>query len=77
LHRKLQEDAVPALKKLKNVSLDAFVVSMTPYDKLRDKWVRDDGIPWSREDCAREHILFPVRAADYDYISHVLNTAST
>lgn len=72
LHKKLQADAAPALKKIKNVSLDAFVVSTTPYAKLRDKWGRDDGTPWSREDCAKEHILFPERTPDYDYISQII-----
>lgn len=75
LHKKLQADAAPALKKLKYLTLDAFVVSTTPYDKLRDKWVHDDGVPWSREDCAKEHVLFPERASDYDYIAHILETA--
>ena len=75
LHKMLQADAAPALKKLKHVTLDAFVVSTTPYDKLRDKWVHDDGVPWSREDCAKEHVLFPERSSDYDYIPHILETA--
>lgn len=77
LHRTLQADAASALKKLKNISLDAFVVSQTPYDKLRDKWVYDDGKPWSVEDCAREHVLFPVRDGCYDYISQLVGSGST
>jgi hypothetical protein len=60
------------LKKLKNVTVDAFVVSSTPYDKLRNRWVRDDGTPWSREECAKEHVLFPDRDVDYDYLAHIL-----
>jgi hypothetical protein len=73
LHRKLQAEAGPGLKKLKNVTVDAFVVSSTPYDKLRNKWVGDDGTPWSREKCAKEHVLFPERGADYDYLAHILD----
>ncbi len=72
LHRKLEAEAGPGLKKLKNVTVDAFVVSSTPYDKLRAKWVRDDGTPWSREECAKEHVLFPERDADYDYLAYIL-----
>ena len=72
LHRKLQADAGPALKRLKGVSVDAFVVSRTPYDTLRKKWIHDDGSAWSREECAGEHVLFPDREADYDYIARIL-----
>ncbi len=72
LHRKLKADTSPALKKLSGVSVDAFVVSRTPYDILRKKWVHDDGSPWTREECAVEHVLFPDRGADYDYISAIL-----
>jgi hypothetical protein len=76
LHKKLQADAAPALKNLKHITLDAFVVSTTPYDKLREKWVRDDGTPWSREDCAKEHVLFPDRSPDYDYIAAMAESGS-
>jgi hypothetical protein len=72
LHRKLRAEAGLGLKKLKNVTVDAFVISSTPYDKLRNKWVRDDGTPWSREECAKEHVLFPERDAGYDYLAHIL-----
>lgn len=72
LHRKLQADAGPALKKLKGVTLDAFVVSKTSYDTLRKKWVHDDGTAWSREECAKEHVLFPDSETEYDYISRIL-----
>jgi hypothetical protein len=75
LHKKLKEDAAPELKKLKHVSLDAFVISATPYDKLRDKWVHDDGSSWTKDECAEEHVLFPLREGDYDYIPHILDTA--
>jgi hypothetical protein len=74
LHRRLQADAGPALKRLKGVSVDAFVVSRTPYDTLRKKWVHDDGSAWSREECAVEHVLFPDRDDDYDYITRILES---
>ena len=72
LHRKLKEDASTALKKLKHVSVDAYVVSTTPYAKLVDRWVHDDGSSWSLVDCAKEHVLFPVRDANYDYINEII-----
>ena len=72
LHRKFREEAGSGLKKLRNVMVDAFVISATPCDKLRKKWVRDDGTSWSREECAKEHVLFPERGADYDYLAHIL-----
>ena len=73
LHKRLQEDTAEALKRLKHVSLDAYVVSKTPYSKLRNKWVHDDKTPWSREDCAADHVLFmETRTASYDYIKRLL-----
>lgn len=72
LHERLQADAGPGLKKLKHVYVDAFVVSTTPYDKLRGKWVHNDGTSWSRTDCAKAHVLFPERDSGYDYIRHIL-----
>jgi hypothetical protein len=75
LHKKLQADATGALKKLRTtVTVDAFVVSTTPYAKLRDRWVHEDGAPWSRADCAKEHVLFPEREAGYDYIAAILDS---
>ncbi len=72
LHRKLKADTGPALKKLPGVSVDAFVVSRTSYDTLRKKWVHDDGTAWSRKECADEHVLFPERDSDYDYIAEMI-----
>jgi len=75
LHRKLQADAGPALKKLSGVSVDAFVVSRTPYDTLRKKWVHDHGSAWTRKKCATEHVLFPERGTGYDYIAEILRAS--
>lgn len=72
LHRKLRADAGAALKRLNGVTVDAFVVSRTPYDILRRRWVHDDGSAWSREECAKEHVLFPEREPGYDYIARIL-----
>jgi len=59
LNKKLQAQAVDALKrsKIKNVTLDSFVISITPYDELRTK-ICDESGPWSREKFAESHILF-------------------
>lgn len=73
LHRKLQTDAGPALKRLKGVSVDAFVVSTTRYETLRKKWIHDNGSAWSLEECASEHVLFPRREPGYDYIVRILS----
>ncbi|MSQ15095.1 MAG: restriction endonuclease subunit R [Dehalococcoidia bacterium] len=40
---------------LDNVTLDSFMVSATPYDSLREHYVNGT---WSREDFAKQHILF-------------------
>jgi len=73
LHRKLRAEAAPALAKHKGVALDAYVVSRTPYPKLRDKWVHDGGASWTLQECADEHILFPMRTDEYDYIERLLD----
>jgi len=72
LHEKL-----PALaKKLPwrsgqaNISLDAFIISATPYDELRQHY--DDGI-WDKSKFANKHILFMERGVDYDYIAKILS----
>lgn len=59
LQKKLKEAAKPALKRsaVKNLDLDSFVISVTPYDELRTRVVGDDG-PWTREQFAEAHILF-------------------
>jgi len=74
LHDKLRHDSVSALEKakLRNLELDAFIVSRTPYDDLRNKWTRDNGAPWSRDDFTRAHILFPERDAKNNYIQAIL-----
>jgi len=54
---------------LKNVALDSFVVSATPYDDLRLKY--DDG-SWDRKRFAEAHILFPERGEDYDYLAAIM-----
>ncbi len=54
---------------LKNVALDSFIVSATPYDTLRDYY--GDGA-WSKQKFADCHILFLERTSDYDYVAKLL-----
>jgi hypothetical protein len=54
---------------MKNVVLDSFIVSATPYEDLRLRY--DDGT-WDRNRFAEAHILFPERSAQYDYIQLIV-----
>jgi hypothetical protein len=54
-----------------NICLDSFIVSATPFDELRTTY--DDG-NWDRRRFTERHILFPVRNADYDYISTIVQS---
>jgi hypothetical protein len=53
----------------KNIVLDSFIVSATPYDDLRKKY--DDG-SWDRQKFADAHMLFPERTDGYDYASIII-----
>jgi len=55
---------------MKNVALDSFIVSATPYEDL---WRRYDDGRWDRKRFAEAHILFfPERHDDYDYIAAIM-----
>ena len=71
LHERLPELAREIAKRsgLRNVTLDAFIISVTPYEELRSYY--DDGT-WDRKQFAERHILFQERGPDYDYISIIL-----
>jgi len=51
---------------LKNVELDSYIISATPYDELREYY--GDGT-WSREQFSMKHILFFERSIQYDYVA--------
>jgi len=55
--------------KLKNISLDSFIVSATPYEDLRTRY--DDG-SWGMKRFAAAHILFPQRTAQYNYLAAIM-----
>jgi len=67
LHERLSELSESwAIKTgLNNVSLDSYIISATPYEKLR--YYYGDG-SWSRSDFACKHILFPDPPLDVDYL---------
>jgi hypothetical protein len=52
-----------------DVELDAFIVSVTPFDDLSRRY---ESGTWNREKFAEKHILFPERNSDYDYIRMIL-----
>ena len=54
------------------VELDAFIISVTPYDKLTISF--DDG-SWSRERFAENHILFREGDSKYDYLERIFRVA--
>ena len=56
LHKKLQTQLAEARKKSKNKNLllDAFIISQTPYDDLSKK----HGAGWNREKYAEAHVFF-------------------
>ena len=53
----------------RNVQLDSFIVSATPYDALSK--IYGDG-DWTRDKFAARHILFPERKNGYDYIAKII-----
>ena len=72
LHERLPElaKAIAKRTKLKNVTLDSFIVSATPCEDLRVKY--GDG-SWDRRRFAGKHILFPERDDEYDYLAHMMS----
>ena len=58
----------------RNVELDSFIVSATPYDVLSR--IYGDG-DWTREHFAAKHILFAERNGDYDYIAKIVELPSS
>ena len=67
LHERLAELAqiVSERSQMSNVSMDSFIVSATPFDKLRERY--GDG-SWERKDFEERHILF----FEHGYIERIL-----
>ena len=51
---------------IKNVTLDSFIISATPFDDLHRKY---EGGAWNRNDFMEAHILFPEINEEYNYIA--------
>ncbi|MFH0779126.1 MAG: restriction endonuclease subunit R [Candidatus Eisenbacteria bacterium] len=60
--------------KRRDVTLDSYVVSATPFEDLRKKY--DDG-KWDREKFAQAHIMFMERTGEYDYIDTIFKSQLT
>ncbi|MBN1103379.1 MAG: hypothetical protein JXL84_08220 [Deltaproteobacteria bacterium] len=73
LHEALPDLAkgIGVRSKRKDVTLDSFIVSATPYQVLRKKY--DDG-KWDREKFASAHILFLERSEEYDYMERIFTS---
>jgi hypothetical protein len=71
LHERLPALAQEIAKRSnrKDVTLDAFIISATPYNELYQRY--DDGT-WDRARFAEKHILFPERSGGYDYMEILL-----
>jgi hypothetical protein len=67
LHERLPELAkeMGQRSKKKNIMLDSFIISATPYDDL---YKRYDNGAWDKEKFAEKHILFQEQNKDYDYL---------
>ena len=71
LHERVSELSKSWAKKgeLNNVSLDSYIISATPYEKLRFNY--GDGT-WTRNDFKEKHILFP-ELPGIEYIKPIFN----
>jgi hypothetical protein len=75
LHERLPDLAQEIAKRsaqrgmTQNITLDAFIISATPYDELYQHY--DNGT-WDRDTFAKKHILFPERGEGYDYMKILL-----
>ena len=70
LHEALPDLAkgIGARSRRKDITLDSYIISATPYHDLRKKY--DDGT-WNREKFADAHILFLERSEEYDYMQRI------
>jgi hypothetical protein len=72
LHEALPDLAkgIGARSRRKDVTLDSYIISATPYHDLYKKY--DDGT-WNREKFADAHVLFPERSEEYDYMKRMFS----
>ena len=76
LHERLPEFAEKIGKRseYRDVKLDSFIVSATPYQAL---WGRYGDDSWDLERFAQAHILFPEQNGEYDYIRSIMEPEET
>ena len=76
LHEALLDLAIgiSARSRRKNIMLDSYIISATPYQDLYKKY--DDGT-WDREKFAGAHILFLERSEEYDYMERIFKDQLT
>ncbi|VFU12184.1 Restriction endonuclease subunit R [anaerobic digester metagenome] len=76
LHESLPHLAAAMCKRtrIKDIVLDSFIVSDTPFEDLRTRY--DDG-SWDRQKFTQAHIVFPERSAQYDYIAIIMRQQTT
>ena len=72
LHNKMREltETIRKRSEIEDVTLDSFIVSETPYLKLATRY----GGAWNRQRFAEEHILFPERNGEYDYLAKMIES---
>ena len=70
LHRRLRglTETIGQRSKVENITLDSFILSETRYSTLANRY----GGEWDRRRFASEHILFPERGTDYDYLAEMI-----
>ncbi|MCX5886805.1 MAG: DEAD/DEAH box helicase family protein [Proteobacteria bacterium] len=70
LHEALPDLAkdIGTRSKRKDITMDSYIVSATPYNDLRKKY---DGGKWDRKKFADAHILFLERSREYDYMERI------
>jgi len=75
LHEALPALAAAMCKRsgAKDVQLDSFIVSWTPYEYLRTRY--DDG-GWDLKKFTKAHIVFPDQSTKYDYVGIILRQLS-
>jgi len=70
LHEELPKlaKAIGVRSKRKDITLDSYIISATPYENLHKKY--DNGT-WHRAKFAAAHILFLERSEEYDYLKRI------
>ena len=73
LHRKMRKltEMIVQQPGMAAVTLDSYIVSETPLEVLAQRY----GGIWDRRRFAEEHILFPERNAEYDYLAEIIRGA--